>query len=279
MENSTGTISADHTENDSDASFTTVDAGTPDETTVWIGPTEAGVLYDGKTWYLNGRARLRDAAKYFAESPRQSISNHVWDVTWEPIGVRTTDEGERVVLNATGLDTDIIAGTEGDPVDVRGTIDVTSEGRIVNGTIAYTVDYGDRTDTRTVTIRTERASGDFVSKPSWVSDPPQVTGDTTDGDKLIELSVTDGPAIEAGTRLSINETFWPTWMGNVTLDERADPGETVYIYRTEENGAATFHASVGERPTLPQNATAFTKGLSVRGRVDNLIFEAGVEIE
>ncbi|WP_459191744.1 hypothetical protein [Halosimplex sp. J119] len=279
VENSTGTLLAHHGKNDSDASLTTVYAGTPSETTVWVGPNEAGILRNGKTWYLNDRAELRDITKYFADSPEGTISNHVEAVSWEPIGVRPTDEGERVVLNASSLDTDNVPGTQGDPDGVRGTIDVASDGRIVNGTITYTVDYGDETDTRTVTIRTEKASGDIVSKPDWVSDPPQMTADATDGDRLIELSSTDGPAIEAGTQLSINDTDWDGRLGNVTLDERVGPGENVYIYRTEENGTATFHASVGERPTLPQNATAFTEDVTVRGRVDQYIFQAGVEIE
>ncbi|WP_167837334.1 hypothetical protein [Halosimplex halophilum] len=279
VENSTGPLETVRTANDSDASLTTLDDTEDPELTLWIGPTEAGVAYDGKTWYLDGPTDLRDSAKSIAGYSRQTISNHLEDATWEPVGVRPTDEGDRVVLNATGLATDTALGTDGDPVDVRGIVDVTGDGRIVNGTITYTVDYGGETDTRTVTFGTERASGDFVSKPNWVSDPPQVTAEVTGGDRLVELSLTGGPAVDAGTRLSVNDSDWPGTLGTVTLDERLDPGETAYIYRTGESDAAAFHVSVGERPTLPENATAFTEDVYVHGREGEFIFQAGARVD
>ncbi|WP_415380701.1 hypothetical protein [Halosimplex sp. TS25] len=279
VENSTGTIWEYHAENDSDASLVTLYGGTTVEIVRWVGPTEAGVYSPRKTAYVNGQTKLRRLAKMYSKLTSFDFSGHVLRVVWDPIGVRTTDEGERVVLNATGLAENVYVYTDGDVVGVSGTVDVTSEGRIVNGTIAYTVDYGNKTDTRTVTIETERASGDFVSKPGWVSDPPQVSAEVTESDKLLEMSLTDGPTIEAGTTLSVNETVFGYTLGTVTLDERLDPGETVYVYRTRENGTATFHASVGERPTLHGNATAFTEDLYLHGRQGDYVFQAGVTIE
>ena len=118
----------------------------------------------------------------------------------------------------------------------------------------------------------EPFAADGLSEPGWLSDAPRVELETAAQDRLLALDHTGGPAVESGTDLTV--TAGGERLGTVALPSAVEPGEAVYVYRT---GDGSLEVSVGERPTIPDDATAFTGDVLVTGTQGRVTFRAGAE--
>ncbi len=276
--NESGNVLTVRAENDSEVALMESSRGSS-ETFAFLGPDAAGYKSDFPvTAYATGPTVVTEISELEVEQPRDLVSSHLRTAQWDAVGVRDTDSGKRVVLNATGVAEESAPWTTGEVRSIDGSLDVNGDGLITNGSITYTVERDGETETRTFTVEVERRSGTFVTEPSWLSEPPHAEASAEADGKLFAVDFTDGPALDAGTTVHVNST--DTWesLGSVTLDERVESGDTFYVYRTEDNGTTSYHATVGDRPTLPENATAFTQTAYVSASVDDLVVQAGVEI-
>jgi len=97
-------------------------------------------------------------------------------------------------------------------------------------------------------------------------------------DRLLAYEYTGDQSLEAGTTLAIGtgtSGFDVETAANVTLEQSVTPGETVYVYRTGDGEDATYTAAVGERPSVPDDAVAFSEVVTVTVRIGDTELEAG----
>ncbi|QPV64023.1 hypothetical protein I7X12_05175 [Halosimplex litoreum] len=283
VRNSSASHLTTRTENDSWATHMHFgrDTGTPitvyrtDEGLGFLAHSGSGATV---TIYGTGPTGARMLGESVVDRPRRVVSSYIDAAEWEPLGVRETDGGKRVVLSAASVG-DETAHWEIETIrSIDGSIDVNGQGLITNGSFTFTVEQDGETETRTFTVETERRSDGFVTEPSWLSESSRAEASAEAADKLLAVDLTDGPALDPGTTLHVNTSDELQNLGSVTFDERVGPGQTFYVYRTADNGTTTYHTAVGKRPTLPENATAFTQSVFVSARVGDTGFEAGVEI-
>jgi hypothetical protein len=202
-------------------------------------------------------------------------------VEWESAGVESVAGEQRLVLNGSGLDRSEArsGGTllpplvdDGDSIQsVDARMTVTGDGLIRHANVTVTGETNGTAARTTLVLSTESSAGD-VSEPSWLADAPRVELDADADGRLLAVDHTGGPAVDAGTELSVTADGDP--VGNVTLPTSVETGDTVYVHRTVGEGLAV---SVNDRPTVPDGVTAFSGQVLVTGSQGQITFRAGVD--
>ncbi len=206
---------------------------------------------------------------------------------WEPAGVTAVDGEQRLVFEASSLNETVARdgglvvppvlseGTQARDVDAR--MAVTSDGLVRDANVTITADVNGSVRTASTVLTVEPVEPESLSAPEWLAEAPNVELSTAEDGRLLALDHTGGTPVESGTTLSL--TAEREHVGNVTVSEVIAPGDTVYLHRTGKGENAVVHLSAGERPELPENATAFSGRVRVTGEQDNATFQAGVETD
>jgi hypothetical protein len=201
---------------------------------------------------------------------------------WHAIGSQTVDGQDQVVFAANDLalseDSSLtLVSADETASDVDGRMVVSSDGVIQRIHLEWTAERSDgSTYDQAITYSLSQVGSVSVTEPGWLADAPKLNASVADGNRLLTLDHTGGTAIESGTTLSVGTVFGPGQ--NVTLDQQVAPGDTIYVYRTGSGSDATLEASVNERPTIPDEATAFSGNVMVSGTQGEFTFEAGVQV-
>ncbi|MFC7194960.1 hypothetical protein ACFQL4_10335 [Halosimplex aquaticum] len=155
-------------------------------------------------------------------------------------------------------------------------MEVTPDGlvRALNVTLGLKSTSGE-SYTQTVSYTAVDLEPGSLAQPKWFSKAPHLSASTEAENELLVVEHTGGPTIEAGTNLTVGGGF--SSLGNVSADQPIAEGDTLYVYATGEGLDRTPHLSVNERPTLPENATAFSGRIGIRGSQGDATFQAGVE--
>ncbi|WP_436926525.1 DUF7537 family lipoprotein [Halosimplex amylolyticum] len=262
--------------------------GASTDLSVYFDSEESGIYNrsSGEVAYGHGPTNSRFAATFVTGIVYILPQAYVGAPDWETAGSYTTDDGEaRLVLQADELRsrserqsgsgglTD--SGSEVQSVDAR--LEVTPDGLVRALEVTLTVEPASgETYTQTVSYTAADLEAGSLDRPGWLSNAPQLTASTTAEDELLVVEHTGGPTIEAGTNLTVGGGF--SSMGNVSSDQPIGEGDTLYVYATGESFDRTPHLSVNERPTLPENATAFSGQIGIRGSQGDVEFAAAVEI-
>ena len=262
-------------------------AGSTDLSTYFDGE-EAGIRNrtSGEVAYGHGPTNTRRGARFISGLAYVLPRAYVSAPAWETAGSRTTDSGEeRLVLHADALrpesergsDFGGVSGTDEEVQSVDARLEVTPDGLVRTLTVSLDLERTDgETYTQTVSYTAEDIEAGSLDRPTWLSKAPQLQASTDSDDRLLVVEHTGGPTIEAGTNLTVGGGFRS--VGNVSADRPISEGDTLYVYATGEDFDRTPVLSVNERPTLPENATAFSGRTQLSGSQGDYEFEAGVEI-
>ncbi|MCT9095726.1 hypothetical protein [Haloarchaeobius sp. HME9146] len=176
-------------------------------------------------------------------------------------------DGQRYVrLRATGVNNENVSGFQlsqffggGRFADMSGTVLVTPEGTVTAMDLEL---YDEGADTPALRadfdLQTDVAS---VERPDWLGEVPRLAVSTaepdpqTSTDRLLVAKNTGDDALAAGTNVTLS--LYSQELGNVTVPESVDPGETMYLYVVGSTYDGELRVAVGDRPTLPEDAAAF----------------------
>jgi hypothetical protein len=254
----------------------------------YLAPDEAGV-YNSSTdrrTYGTGPTSVRQTSGLLIAIIALYPRGYVMPLEWETEGTYTTDGEQRLVLSS---------DARNDSVDMRsifapqlvengqtlqgvtGQMEVNSAGVIRYANVSVTVDTASgSTLTKGLEFSVSPLQRDSLDRPDWLSGAPSASLSAEEDDRLLAYEYDGADPIEAGTNLSVNRVsgFGGVLVGNATLDQSVSQGDTVYLYQTEEG----VTASVNERPTLPDGATAFQGQVSVTTRIGNDELEVGIRL-
>ena len=276
--------------NDTEASLVQLTegaAGSTDLTTYYNGE-EAGIRNrtSGEVAYGHGPTSARSGAQLISGIAYILPRTYVSAPDWKTAGSLTTDSGEeRLVLQADTLRPESerganfggVSGTDEEVQSVDARLEVTPDGLVRTLTVSLDLEQTDgETYTQTVSYTAEDLEAGSLDRPTWLSKAPQLQASTDADDRLLVVEHTGGPTIEAGTHLTVGGGFGSA--GNVSADQPVSEGDTLYVYATGEGLERTPALSVNERPTLPENATAFSAPTQLSGSQGDYEFAAGVEI-
>jgi len=262
-------------------------AGLTDLTT-YFDSEEAGIRNrtSGEVAYGHGPTNTRWGARFISELAYVLPRAYISAPAWETAGSLTTDSGEeRLVLQADALRPESerganfggVSGTNEEVQSVDARLEVTPDGLVRTLTVSLDLEQTDgETYTQTVSYTAEDLEAGSLDRPTWLSKAPQLQASTDADDRLLVVEHTGGPTIEAGTNLTVGGGFRSA--GNVSADQPISEGDTLYVYATGEGLERTPALSVNERPTLPENATAFSAPTQLSGSQGDYEFAAGVEI-
>lgn len=262
-------------------------AGSTDLST-YYDSEEAGILNrtSGEVSYGNGPTTARSGAQFISGIAYLLPRAYVAAPDWETAGSRTTDSGEeRLVLQADTLRPESergsqiggVSGTNEEVQSVDARLEVTPDGLVRTLTVSLDLERTDgETYTQTLSYTAEDLESGSLDRPTWLSEAPQLQASADADDRLLVVEHTGGPTIEAGTNLTVGGGFRP--IGNVSADQPISDGDTLYVYATGEDFDRTPALSVNERPTLPENATAFSGQTQLSGSQGDYEFAAGVEV-
>jgi hypothetical protein len=262
-------------------------AGLTDLTT-YFDSEEAGIRNrtSGEVAYGHGPTNTRRGARFISELAYVLPRAYISAPAWETAGSLTTDSGEeRLVLQADALRPESerganfggVSGTNEEVQSVDARLEVTPDGLVRTLTVSLDLEQTDgETYTQTVSYTAEDLEAGSLDRPTWLSKAPQLQASTDADDRLLVVEHTGGPTIEAGTNLTVGGGFRSA--GNVSADQPVSEGDTLYVYATGEGLERTPALSVNERPTLPENATAFSAPTQLSGSQGDYEFAAGVEI-
>ncbi|WP_164471761.1 DUF7537 family lipoprotein [Halosimplex salinum] len=262
--------------------------GTSTDLSTYYDAEESGVYNrsSGEVIYGHGPTTSRFTARFVTGLVYVVPQAYASAPDWETAGSYTTDAGEeRLVLQADSVRED--AGDQslgGDVSDddeeirsVEARMEVTADGLVRELSLAVELDPASgESYTQTVSYTVADLGAGALDRPDWLSDAPQLRASTTADDELLVVEHTGGPTIEAGTNLTVGGGF--SSIGNVSADQPITEGDTLYVHATGESFDRTPHLSVNERPTLPENVTAFSGQIGLSGTQGNTQFEAAVEI-
>jgi len=261
--------------------------GSSTDISTYYGPDESGIYNrsSGEIVYGYGPTSARFAAQLVTGVAYIVPQAYVSAPDWEAAGSTTVDGERRLVVTADSLRNAsersqpgggvADASEEVTAVDARA--EVTSEGLVRALNVTLTIDPASgEAYTQTVSYTVDDLQAGSLDRPDWLSEPPQVTAAVDADNRLLVVEHTGGPAIEAGTNLSVGGQF--STLGNVSADQPISAGDTLYVYATGEGFDRNLTLSVNERPTLPESATAFSGQIGITGRQGDLQFAAAVEI-
>ena len=252
--------------------------GSAIDLSVFLGPQEAGIYNrtGGDISYGYGPTGVRFGAGFLAGILASVPETYVTAPEWTVAGARTTDGEQRLVLRASSLSDErnatdgtvesVEARMEVTPAGLVRSVDITTTGRTASG-LAVTQD---------IALRLTDVAPGSLSPPDWMREAPQLRVSTAEDDRLLVVEHTGGATVPAGTELSVGGTFSP--IGTPTLDQDLASGDTLYVYTTGEGPERGVSLSVGQRPTLPENATAFTGEAGVRGSFGRYEFGAATAV-
>jgi len=245
---------------------------------LYVGESELGSrnTTSGEVMYGSGPLPTREFVASVLDAVRRTPRQYAATVEWEAVGVSTAgNDTRRVVLVPTGVAT-ADGPTGGDVTGVSGRMLVTSQGRVANFTLQVDSEGPDgTTETRRIDYATDRYGTAAVDRPAWLSTPPNLRSSVEAGGRLLRFEHTGGAAIPADTRLNVTTTL--SRVGTVRVDDRLEPGDALYVYRTGERGDGQVRAAVGERPVLPDRAAAFAGTVTLEGWVGDYQFQSAVD--
>jgi hypothetical protein len=262
-------------------------AGSTDLTT-YFDSEEAGIRNrtSGEVAYGHGPTNTRRGARFISQLGYVLPRAYISAPAWETAGSLTTDSGEeRLVLQADALRPESerganfggVSGTNEEVQSVDARLEVTPDGLVRTLTVSLDLEQTDgETYTQTVSYTAEDLEAGSLDRPTWLSKAPQLQASTDADDRLLVVEHTGGPTIEADTNLTVGGGLRSA--GNVSADQPISEGDTLYVYATGEGLERTPALSVNERPTLPENATAFSAPTQLSGSQGDYEFAAGVEI-
>lgn len=242
-------------------------------------------LTTGNISYFHGEPPGRERALIVTELTTWLSYLYLEPVDWKPVGVTTSSGEKRVVLKTAEFNETVASQANLSPIEednvqaVEGRMKMDKQGRIRNASITYKLE-GEDGETQEVAVQfTVDVGISQVSKPSWLSAPPHLQDKSvTEDNKLIALEHAGGTAIKAGTEIKVGPRYGREF-GTATLNESVSQGDTIYLYKTKDGENTTIHVQVNEKPTLNDNATAFSGRLvTVRGSLGKLRFQTAVRI-
>jgi hypothetical protein len=168
----------------------------------------------------------------------------------------TSVDGDRVILTADGVDEDAAAetGLSGNVTSYDATAVVDSEGRLrsLEANVTSRTDSGE--STIEIDYEMTEVGVETVERPAWVDD---AIADTTIADLSYErvngtIAITNegNEPIPARSSIGVASADSLGSTGDqyvVHTADPIDPGETVYVYRTDED-AAQGSVSIGDPP-------------------------------
>ncbi|WP_439025469.1 hypothetical protein [Haloarchaeobius sp. DT45] len=181
-------------------------------------------------------------------------------------GTVERDGQTHVRLRATGVSDEDVSGFQlwqffggSEFAGMDGTVLVTPEGTVTSMDLAL---HGDDEDVPTL-------EADFaldqdvgpVERPAWLGEVPQLSlslaepADQTGTERLLVAENTGDVALEAGTNVTLS--LYSQELGNVTLSEPVEPGQTMYCYVVGDTYDGDLRVAVGDRPTVPDDAAGF----------------------
>jgi len=231
----------------------------------------------GHVTYATGQTNLRTEAQFTAFLLLPT-TQYISLAEWQATGVETVDGEQRLVLRSNAINESRATQTtvNGELTGVEGHLSVTSDGIVREGSIIFTAQQDGQTARAGVNLTTRTGSGITVDSPDWLSQAPQVEGTAAENNRLLELQHTGGEAIPAGTTLTVNSGLVP--VGNVTVEQEVQPGDSFYVYKTGQGTAQTPEVVVGQQPSLPDNATAFSGQAVVAKPTGAARFQAAIDI-
>lgn len=270
--------------NDSSAILTRADgADAAGFLEVYLSPTELGTrnTTSGEVLYGRGPLPTRELVRPPLVTIRRLPTGYVRSVGWEPVGVTTGDDGRRrAVLEPTRVvPKPAVATTEiAETDDVDGRMLVTSDGRITALRLKFTAERANGSaDTHGIDYTNDRYGTASVERPDWLSAPPNLRPSNRVEDYLLAFEHTAGATIPAGTQLNVTSGF--SRVGAPTVERAVEPGDTLYVYKTGEGTNETVHVTVGERPTLTANVTAFSGTVTVEGWAGDYQFQSAIDVD
>lgn len=163
----------------------------------------------------------------------------------------TTVDGQRVVrLSIDGISPSPSRPFHQNIRDVSGYALVTPEGVIRE--IAYEGTSATSGRTLGMTMSVSEVGSTTVTRPEWAGGYPTVNVSTNSDGTLLTLRHEGGPAISADTRIRVGDTI-P--LGNATVPETFEAGETLHLVPSGTFGNYTFDASVGDRPSITDDTS------------------------
>jgi len=256
----------------------------------YVGPTEAGIYNSstGRIAYGRGPTQVRTTAGFVSAIIGLYPRGFVASLDWETQGVYTTDGGEqRLVLESTSFNETGTAGIfapslVGDSETLQraaGRIEVTSEGVVRYGNVTATVTQNGQTYTKGLEFTIGAFDSGSITKPDWLQNSPEPSLSVESSDRLLVYEYAGDESLSAGSNLTIGSDGFGSLAANLTLSESVSPGETVYISKTGARSDASYNVSVGERPTLPDEATAFSGVVVVTVRVGVYELAVGTQVD
>jgi|GEM_PF-5816340 len=187
--------------------------------------------------------------------------------------VEGSGESARITLEATEQNETFTEQLNSNITSYQGTLVVDGEGVIRSADIAMTADTSDGSTDYTVDFDRTSVGGDVtITEPSWYDTALESTVDVG-----LEASAVDGTAIEvtntgsdpiaSGRAISLSLDGAVTG-GYVQLEQSIEPGETVYLYKTDANGR--FQVS----STPPSDAVALTGTYGIELRTSSRLVAA-----
>jgi len=280
-----------HIANDTEATFLNASVPAMDlSEQYYLGPTEVGVhnTSTGAVAYGKGPTPVRTSAGFAAVIFALFPQGYVGSLEWEAEGVYTTDSGEqRLVLESAGRNETASEGifapslvAEGEQFrSASGRIEVTASGVVRYGNVSATVERGGETYTKGLEFTIGPYGAESIPKPDWLEAVPEPTLSVESSDRLLAYEYAGDRPLPAGSNLTVGSGgFGSAASTNVTLSESVSPGETVYVYRTGSGADVSYAASVGQRPTLPDDATAFSGEVTITVRVGDYDLAVGTQV-
>jgi len=250
----------------------------------YLSSTEAGVRNQtaDRVKYGNGPTSVQFEAGFLVGFFGAFGPQFAGAAEWHAVGSQTVDGEDQVVFTAEDLvasdETDLnIVSPDENARDVEGRMVVSSDGLIRSIELTWTTERADGTTYREgIEYSLSNVGEVTVDRPTWLEGAPQLEASVTDSDRLFVLDHTNGPALDAGTNVTFSSFFGPGT--NVTLDQQVGEGDTIYVYKTGSGTDVSYEASVNSRPSLPDDATAFSGTVIASTAQGKYVTEAGVEV-
>lgn len=263
-------------------------AGASTDLVAYVDADESGSYNrtSGEMVYASGPTRTRLDALYVLGVVYSVQKSYVAAPDWRTTGSYTTDTGEeRLVLHAdalrplsereTGVADIYRRDKQARSVDAR--TEVTPDGLVRTLNVTLGIDSASGGPyTLTVSYAAVDLEPGSLSQPEWLSEAPQLSASVEAEDELLVVEHTGGSTIEVGTNLTVSGGL--ASLGTVAADRPIAEGDTLYVYATGEGLDRTLHLAVNERPTPPENATAFSGEAAIRGSQDDTEFAAAVQL-
>jgi hypothetical protein len=166
--------------------------------------------------------------------------------------------------------------------EYEGTVLVTPEGVVHDVEASRTAksDSGAQPTDVSITVDTDV---EWSGPPSWVADLPQLSLSLVEDGRAVEIRNTGGTAVPANTTFDVVGSEEPVLSGRptrgdiegtITIDERLEPGEAVYVTAGADGSPSSF--ALHDDPTRGEYTFGYA---GLRGEVQNIRFWLGTGIQ